>query len=242
MDFEKSDVRPVAADGDAAAPPPDIITITLQTTVAVKDGHAMIVEGSRLLSQGGKKDEALMVVGARSQSPASQAGPPRASSAVNRAKAPPSRKPSEAGGEQRDSRLVLFAKAMMKRYDKNGDGELELGEWSQMRTDASKADANENGRITIEEFTRWLATHSGVALPKGATGSRGSAPTVDGARYQRYAEGLIRRYDDDSDGELDADERSKSEMLRNAADADVNRDGKVSAKELGNWMLKQRSR
>jgi hypothetical protein len=54
-----------------------------------------------------------------------------------------------------DPRYYDYFKKVVIKYDSNNDGELTPSEWSSMSKNPEAADADKNGRITIEEFARW---------------------------------------------------------------------------------------
>jgi Ca2+-binding EF-hand superfamily protein len=60
-----------------------------------------------------------------------------------------------------DDRIRQYAKSLMKQYDKNGNGQLEKEEWSEMKPEYRAADKNHNDVITLEELTDFLAADSG---------------------------------------------------------------------------------
>jgi Ca2+-binding EF-hand superfamily protein len=62
---------------------------------------------------------------------------------------------SSAGGEV-DEKFVKVAERIVKRYDKNGNGELTAAEWSTMLMSPAAADANRDGKITINEYASWM--------------------------------------------------------------------------------------
>lgn len=51
-----------------------------------------------------------------------------------------------------------YAERLVHRYDLNGDGQLQSGEWSKMQGNPAAADANRDGVITLDEWVRYLAT------------------------------------------------------------------------------------
>jgi hypothetical protein len=54
-----------------------------------------------------------------------------------------------------DPRYYEYFKKVVIKYDSNNDGELTPNEWSSMSKNPEAADADKNGRITIEEYARW---------------------------------------------------------------------------------------
>lgn len=57
------------------------------------------------------------------------------------------------------ARQLDYAKKVIEKYDKSGDGELTADEWGQMAKNPEAADADRNGRITREEYARWLTVN-----------------------------------------------------------------------------------
>ena len=55
-----------------------------------------------------------------------------------------------------DPRYMTYAKGLVDKYDTNRDGALSKEEWSSMSKDPSAADIDGNGKITSEEYARWL--------------------------------------------------------------------------------------
>jgi len=59
-----------------------------------------------------------------------------------------------------DAKLTDYAKKIVTRYDKNGDGALTASEWETMLVDPKPADGDKDGRITIPEYAIWMAQKS----------------------------------------------------------------------------------
>ncbi len=57
--------------------------------------------------------------------------------------------------QQVNAQYMKYFEAMVKKYDKNGDGSLIEDEWAAMSKDPQAADVNRDGRITVEELARW---------------------------------------------------------------------------------------
>lgn len=53
-------------------------------------------------------------------------------------------------------KYLQYAGRIVSRYDKDNEGTLTADEWKQMLVDPSPADSDGNGRITAEEYGRWL--------------------------------------------------------------------------------------
>lgn len=58
------------------------------------------------------------------------------------------------------AKIVRYARRMIVKYERNGDGQLEPEEWRQMGGDAGAADANGDRLITVEEFSQYVANYS----------------------------------------------------------------------------------
>jgi Ca2+-binding EF-hand superfamily protein len=55
-----------------------------------------------------------------------------------------------------DASYLRYAEGLIKKYDTDGDGELTASEWNKMSRSPDGADADGNGRITVEEYARSL--------------------------------------------------------------------------------------
>ncbi len=55
------------------------------------------------------------------------------------------------------SMYVRYAQSLMKKYDRNGDGALTEDEWKNMSNNPQAADADHNGKVTVEELVNWLS-------------------------------------------------------------------------------------
>lgn len=53
-------------------------------------------------------------------------------------------------------KYLTYAERIISRYDENKDGALVAAEWKGMLIDPQPADANGDGRITVEEYAGWL--------------------------------------------------------------------------------------
>jgi len=56
-----------------------------------------------------------------------------------------------------DPRSYEYFKKVVIKYDANNDGALTANEWASMSSSPEAADADHNGRVTIEEYARWKA-------------------------------------------------------------------------------------
>ncbi len=57
----------------------------------------------------------------------------------------------------------------MKNYDKNGNGQLEKDEWSEMKKEYWAADKDHDGIITLDELAEFMAADSGSG-PRQSSG------------------------------------------------------------------------
>jgi Ca2+-binding EF-hand superfamily protein len=64
--------------------------------------------------------------------------------------------PGTTAGPAVDPRFLAYCKKLIEKYDTNHDGELTAQEWAKMSKNPAMADTDRNGRITVEEFARWM--------------------------------------------------------------------------------------
>lgn len=55
-----------------------------------------------------------------------------------------------------DDKYIKVGQRIIERYDKNNDKMLTPSEWEKMLMSPADADANRDGRITIEEYAQWM--------------------------------------------------------------------------------------
>ena len=98
-------------------------------------------------------DEALKKVekGSVSQLAAAYSGKPADSSS----QASTGAAPAAAGGKA-DDKYVKLGQRIIDRYDKNKDGQLTASEWGKMLMSPAAADADRNGKITVQEYALWM--------------------------------------------------------------------------------------
>ena len=67
-----------------------------------------------------------------------------------------SKKSKSTDSDKPDEKFVKVAERIIKRYDKNKNGELTAAEWSTMLMSPAKADGNRDGKITVNEYASWM--------------------------------------------------------------------------------------
>jgi Ca2+-binding EF-hand superfamily protein len=55
-----------------------------------------------------------------------------------------------------DDKYLKVGQRIIERYDKNNDQALTASEWEKMLMSPAEADANRDGRVTIEEYALWM--------------------------------------------------------------------------------------
>ncbi|MEQ8791712.1 MAG: hypothetical protein RIC55_35950 [Pirellulaceae bacterium] len=152
--------------------------------------------------------------------------------------------PPRAAPQDRAAQFQRYAEALIKRYDKNGDGRLQADEWESIRPSPAAADVNGDGDITVAEHAAWLQagrpaagekkTEDAESLSKPATDSKAGG----GDRLLTYARALVKKYDKSGDGVLQQEEWNVIPALRNFAESSGN--GKLTAEELADWLRNRR--
>jgi Ca2+-binding EF-hand superfamily protein len=151
-----------------------------------------------------------------------------------------------------DEQIRKYAKSLLKDYDKNGNGQLEKEEWSQMKEKYWMADKNHDGVITLDEITEFMIADSGSGfrLSSGeataANAAQGNLSNSNANRfrspttYERLADLKLPdwffRADADGDGEVSMAEyiKAKGDTESTAKDftnLDSNNDGTISPQE-----------
>ena len=67
---------------------------------------------------------------------------------------------SSSSGGKIDPKLISYAERIIGRYDANKDKALTAAEWGKMLMNPGPADANRDGRITVEEYAAWMQSRS----------------------------------------------------------------------------------
>lgn len=112
-----------------------------------RDGVITADEALRKVEKGGVSQQAAMASTSGSSSTSSKATSSSSSSSSTSA-------PS-AGGSA-DEKYVKVGQRIVDRYDKNKDGALTASEWEKMLMSPAAADANRDGRITVQEYALWM--------------------------------------------------------------------------------------
>lgn len=134
--------------------------------------------------------------------------------------------------------------------DANGDGQVTMAEFSsdwsnEVVQQFFSSDLNRDGVITSEEALRAvenpgignaMASVSSGGKPASTSSAAPAAPSgpIDD-KYIKVGQRIIERYDKNGDNALTASEWEK--MLMSPADADGNRDGRITVEEYGAWMM-----
>lgn len=134
--------------------------------------------------------------------------------------------------------------------DSNGDGQVTMAEFSSDWTNEVvreffASDLNRDGVITAAEALR-VVENPGLGSAMGSTGSGGGSKSAGSTssgvpsgpideKYIKVGQRIIDRYDKNGDKALTASEWEK--MLMSPADADGNRDGRITVEEYGAWMM-----
>ena len=122
---------------------------------------------------------------------------------------------------------------MVKRFDKNADGKLEVSELPEhMQKFMGKADANADGVITVEELKAGEEKMRAEHLAKVDTDHDGKvSPEERKAAFEKFAQERFAKMDKNNDGALSKDEvGDKRWQHLSVADADKN--GSVTREEI----------
>ena len=122
---------------------------------------------------------------------------------------------------------------LVKRFDKNGDGQLQVTELPEhMQKFMAKADTNGDGVITVDELKAGEEKMRAEHLAKVDTDHDGKiSPEERKAAFEKFAEARFAKMDKNSDGALSKDEVGDKRWERlSVADADKN--GSVTKDEI----------
>ncbi|MBC8354199.1 MAG: hypothetical protein H8E66_19575 [Planctomycetes bacterium] len=240
VQFDKSAVSPSVGDADDADQAPDSVTqLTLQTTLQLESGAAAL-SGAIVHESSADSTHAYLVVSATIADTNSKpnAMPNRVSRETTRSSS--SGRSSGQGGPIPEERLDSLVRGVFARADQNQDGVLAGDELSSPGVDGKRADSDQDGKVTPEEYKQFVMTRfsssssSGTSVRRRPSSSAGTRPEEIDKRYLQYATLVIKKYDADKDGTLDEDELESAN--RDYASADKNGDGVVAASELAEWM------
>lgn len=137
-------------------------------------------------------------------------------------------------------KVRAYAKGVVKKYDRDGNGTLEKDEWSRMRNDPQPADRNNDGVITEQELAvRFLQDRlggsSGNLAGSGGFGPRESyrTPTALERLPDEIPDWFIDK-DADGDGQVAMHEYAgfwSDSTAREFAGFDANNDGVITPQE-----------
>ena len=122
---------------------------------------------------------------------------------------------------------------MVKRFDKNADGKLQVSELPEkMQAFMGKADTDADGVITVEELKAGEEKFRAEHLAKVDTDHDGKvSPEERKAAFEKFAEEHFAKMDKNNDGALSKDEIGDKRWERlSVADADKN--GSVTREEI----------
>ena len=163
------------------------------------------------------------------------------------------------GGDS-GGRTAMIVNMVFQRYDTNKNGVFEKSEWGGFRSDPSAADTNRDGKITRDEYTKWMEQRmsgSRWGRSRGDSRDRGrssssrssdsrsasSTPQDDRRSYRMPSRGdrlpddlpaWFTRQDSNADGQVTMSEYSRvwsDAVVQEFNLFDLNRDGIVTAKE-----------
>ncbi len=115
------------------------------------DGIITTGEAMRALEMGDTPSGATSLVGATTSS---------TSDSSTSSSSPSGSSTTDGASAKADAKLIAYAKRIISRYDKNKDEQLTPAEWENMLLSPAKADANGNGRVTVDEYANWMAARS----------------------------------------------------------------------------------
>ena len=122
---------------------------------------------------------------------------------------------------------------MVKRFDKNADGKLEVSELPEkMQKFMGKADANADGVITVEELKAGEEKMRAEHLAKVDTDHDGKvSPEERKAAFEKFAQERFTKMDKNNDGALSKDEVG-DKRWEHLSVADADKNGSVTQAEI----------
>ncbi|HKO51848.1 MAG TPA: hypothetical protein VJV79_29265 [Polyangiaceae bacterium] len=125
------------------------------------------------------------------------------------------------------------AAEMIKRFDKNADGKLQLSELPErMQEFVGKADTNADGVISVEELTAGHEKMRAEHLAKVDTDHDGKvSPEERKAAFESFAQKRFAKMDKNSDGALTKDEVG-DKRWEHLSVADADKNGSVTREEI----------
>jgi len=122
---------------------------------------------------------------------------------------------------------------LVKRFDKNADGKLELSELPEhMQKFMSKADTNADGVLTVEELKAGEEKMRAERLAKVDTDHDGKvSPEERKAAFEKFARERFAKLDKINDGALSKDEVG-DKRWEHLSVADADKNGSVTAEEI----------
>jgi Ca2+-binding EF-hand superfamily protein len=101
--------------------------------------------------------------------------------------------------------MTDYAKSLVKKYDKNGDGMLQADEQKDLHGPAAGGDLNHDGVITVEELVTHLSSPLPASGPSSASATSSGTSSSDGGHWSRH------RHDSDaSSGDTPKSEADKA--------------------------------
>jgi hypothetical protein len=121
----------------------------------------------------------------------------------------------EQGGEQEQAPEKSFAERMFERLDNNGDGQIDEEEAAGGRRplDMAKADADQSGGISLEEFKTYMTNRRVDRMLDRFDANKDGKIQADEIPEGRFAE-RMKSLDKDGDGVITRDELAKAEWGR----------------------------
>jgi Ca2+-binding EF-hand superfamily protein len=122
---------------------------------------------------------------------------------------------------------------MVKRFDKNGDGQLQLSELPEhMQKFMAKADTNGDGVLSVDEIKASEDKMRAEHLAKVDTDHDGKiSPEERKAAFQKFADERFAKLDKNNDGALSKDEVGDKRWERLSV-ADTDKNGSVTKDEI----------